>query len=103
MHKSNADVGDQSKVQHVACGLLLFTCGAPHYGSTSYFLLPQWLTTASPFSTVHSLLHNINIPGMRISRALGTSTTTGSLHHPPAATSWTPTMCRTTALSCNEA
>ena len=75
-------------MEHVACGVLPFTCGAPHYGSPPNFLSPPWLTTASPFITAHRLLHNMNMTGMRVRHwALGTSTITGSSHQPPAATS----------------
>ena len=103
VHKSNPNGGDQSKVQQAACGLLPFTCSAAHYGSPPYFLSPPWLTTASPFTTVHVLLHNMNISGMPITRALGTSTVTKSIQQPPAATSRTPTMRAITSLTCNGA
>ena len=88
----------QSEVEHVACGLLPFTCGAPHYGSPPNFHSPAWVTTASPFTNAHGLLHNMDMTGMRMRHwALGTSTITGSSHQPPAATS------RLTALGFNRA
>ena len=40
---------DKSKVRHVLCGLLPFTCGKPYYRSPPYFLSPPLLNTASPF------------------------------------------------------
>ena len=103
VHKSSPNRGDQSKVQQVACSLLRFTCGAAPYGSQPYFLSPPWLTTASPFTAVHILLHNMNISGMPITRALVTSTITRSLQQPSAATSGTPTMRVTTSPTCNGA
>ena len=93
MHRSNPNGGDQSKVQPVACGLLPFTCRAPHYGSPPYFLSPPWLTKALPFTIAHSLLHPMNMTEMRMRRwALGTSTITRSFHQPPAATSGITTL-----------
>ena len=103
MHKSNPNGGDQSKVQQAASGLLPFTCGAAHDVPPPYFLSPPWLTTASPFTAVHILLHNMNISGMPITRALGTSTVTRSFQQTPAAISRTPTMRGTTALTGNGA
>ena len=98
MHQSNPNGGDQSKVEHVACGLLPFTCGAPHYGSPPNFRSPPWLTTASPSTSAHSLHHNMDMTGMRMRHwALRTSTITKSSHQPPAATSGL------TALSFNRA
>ena len=85
--KATPTRGDQSKVEHVACRLLPFSCDAPHYGSARYLHSPLRHTTASPLATAHGLLHNMDITGMRVRhRALATCNITGSSHQPPAAT-----------------